>query len=396
MADSGDAAPSAPFEPRLDDDAPTRLGPLQRHRLLDAVLALTADLDLRVTLRHITEVAVELVGATYGALGVLDPERTHLSDFVTVGVDDATSEAIGQLPRGRGILGRLIREPEPLRLRDLTADAESIGFPPNHPPMRSFLGVPLYIDGGVYGNLYLTNKRDGDEFSEDDEEMVVGLAAVAAVAIANARLQIRAREVELLEDRERIARDLHDTVIQRLFATGLSLQGVVRLAGREEVAQRIEATIDELDLTVREIRESIFELQASGEADVRSLRRELLEVGEELHDALDTVPSFEFDGPIDTEIADDLHADVLAVVREALTNIARHADATKADISVVLDEETLTITATDDGQGPGPLRSNGRGLGNMATRAETRGGRFEIGPNKPTGTTLVWQVPLEG
>ena len=371
------------------------LGAPQRHRLLDAVLALNADLDLRVTLRHITEVAVGLVGASYGALGVLDPGRTHLSDFVTVGVDDATHEAIGQLPRGRGILGRVIREPEPLRLRDLTVEPDGVGFPPNHPPMHSFLGVPLYIDGEVYGNLYLTEKRDGDEFTEDDEEMLVGLAAVAAVAIANTRLQVRAREVELLEDRERIARDLHDTVIQRLFATGLSLQGVVRLAVLEEVAQRIEATIDELDLTVREIRGSIFELQASGEADVRSLRRELLQLGDELRSALGTVPSFEFDGPVDTDIDDDLRADVLAVVREALTNVARHADATQVDIVVVLDDETLTITAADDGQGPGPLRSNGRGLGNMATRAEARGGRFEIGPNEPTGTKLVWQVPLE-
>jgi signal transduction histidine kinase len=261
--------------------------------------------------------------------------------------------------------------------------------------MHSFLGVPIFVDGDVYGNLYLTDKRDGDEFKETDEEMVVGLAAAAAVAISNARLQIRAREVELLEDRERIARDLHDTVIQRLFATGLSLQGVVRLAVREEVADRIEATIDELDLTVREIRESIFELQPSTEVDVRSLRRELLRLGDELHNALGTVPAFVFDGPVDTEIDDELRTDVVAVVRESLTNIARHADATEADVTIALSEGLLTITATDDGSGPGPLRASGRGLGNMATRAETRGGRFEIGPNEPTGTRVFWQVPLK-
>ena len=199
--------------------------------LLQAVLAIGSDLDLEAMLHRIVESAVELVGARYGALGILDEAGVGLAQFLTVGVDDDTHHAIGHLPEGHGILGVLIADPRPLRLPDLRAHPDSFGFPPHHPPMRSFLGVPIKIRDQVFGNLYLTDKVDAAEFSELDEELVVGLASAAAVAVDNARLHVTVQSLALVHDRERIARDLHDTVIQRLFATGLSLQGTVRLVG---------------------------------------------------------------------------------------------------------------------------------------------------------------------
>ena len=211
---------------------PEVAGPQSLRELLDAVLVLGSDLDPPSMLRRIVEAAVGLVDARYGALGVLDDTGTRLSQFITVGIDDATHDRIGELPEGHGILGLLIVDAKPLRLPDLNAHPDSFGFPPNHPPMQSFLGVPVLVRGEVFGNLYLTDKTTAAEFSGVDEELAVGLAAAAGVAIQNVRLQARVQNFALVEDRERIARDLHDTVIQRLFATGLSLQATARgLAG---------------------------------------------------------------------------------------------------------------------------------------------------------------------
>src|SRR5918993_5677482 len=214
-------------------------GPRSLRQLLDAVLTVGMDLDLPAMLERIVEAAVELVGATYGALGVLDDSGTRLAQFITVGIDDETHRAIGDLPEGHGILGLLIVDAKPLRLPDLSEHPDSYGFPPNHPPMRSFLGVPIRVRDEVFGNLYLTDKTSAEVFTDIDEELVVALAAAAGVAIENARLHNLVREMALLEDRERIARDLHDTVIQRLFATGLRLQAAARLSQRPEVPKRI-------------------------------------------------------------------------------------------------------------------------------------------------------------
>ena len=200
-------------------------GAKQLRRLLEAVVNIGADLSPPTVLRRIVEAAVELVGARFGALGVLDGDRTRLVEFVTVGLSDPEVAAIGHLPEGHGILGLLIVDPTPLRLPDLTEHAHSFGFPPGHPPMTSFLGVPIFVRGEVYGNLYLTDKVGGEVFTDVDEELALGVAGAAGVAIDNARLHARVRELDMLQDRERIARELHDTVIQRLFATGLSLQG---------------------------------------------------------------------------------------------------------------------------------------------------------------------------
>src|SRR5829696_9799502 len=214
-------------------------------QLLDAILTIGLDLDLPAMLRRITQSAAELVDAQYAALGVLDDSRTRLSQFITVGIDDDTHRAIGNLPEGHGILGLLIVDAKPLRLPDLSEHPDSFGFPPHHPPMKSFLGVPIRLRDEVFGNLYLTDKATAEVFTDVDEELVVGLAAAAGVAIENARLHNRLQEMGLVEDRERIARDLHDTVIQRLFATGMSLQGTARLVRAEPGAAiaRIENAV---------------------------------------------------------------------------------------------------------------------------------------------------------
>jgi GAF domain-containing protein len=231
-------------------------GPRSLRQLLDAVLTVGSDLDLPAILQRIVQAAVDLVDARYGALGVLDESRSRLAQFITVGVDDETHRAIGHLPEGHGILGLLILDAKPLRLPDLREHPDSYGFPPNHPPMRSFLGVPIRVRDEVFGNLYLTDKTSAEVFTDVDEELVIGLAAAAGVAIENARLHARVQELALLEDRERIARDLHDTIVQRLFAIGLSLQGTVGLmrADPGTAVDRVQAAVDDLDLTVKHIR----------------------------------------------------------------------------------------------------------------------------------------------
>ena len=266
-------------------------GPRSLRQLLDAVLTVGSDLDLPAMLERIIGAAVDLVDARYGALGVLDETQSRLAQFITVGIDAAGRAAIGNLPEGHGILGKLILDAKPLRLPDLSEDPDSYGFPPHHPPMRSFLGVPIRIRDEVFGNLYLTDKTTADAFTDVDEELVVGLAAAAGVAIENARLHTKLYEVGMLEDRERIARDLHDTVIQRLFATGLSLQATSRLlrADPEAAAARIEAAVDDLDDTVKQIRTAIFDLDSVQSVGF-GLREELLAIAREATSTLGFAP----------------------------------------------------------------------------------------------------------
>jgi signal transduction histidine kinase len=368
-------------------------GPNQLRRLLDAIVGL-AELDLNVVLHRITEVAAELVDAKYAALGVLSTDRSHLSDFITVGVTPEEVEAIGDLPKGHGILGLLIVEPQPLRLPDLSEHPDSYGFPPNHPRMQSFLGVPIFVRGAVYGNLYLTEKRDGGGFTDIDEELVVGLASAAGVAIENARLHARVREVDLLEDRERIARDLHDTVIQRLFTIGLSLQGASRIAERPEVVDRIERAVAEIDATVREVRSSIFELLPTALAS-GGLRSQVRAVADELAEALGFGAGLRFEGAIDNAVDDELAVHVLAVVREGLANVARHANATTATVAIEVDDTALVVRVVDNGRGPGGGREGGRGLHNLSERAAQAGGEFKLVAQPEGGTAAIWRAPLQ-
>jgi signal transduction histidine kinase len=375
--------------------APEHAGARQLRRLLDAVMTVGSDLDLPLVLERIAESARELVRAKYCALGVLDPSRTRLSQFITVGIDEEQRQRIGNLPEGHGILGLLILEPKPLRLPDLREHPDSYGFPPNHPPMTTFLGVPLFVRGEVFGNLYLTEKEDGEVFNDVDEELAMGLAAAAGVAIENARLHEQFREMTLLEDRERIARDLHDTVIQRLFATGLALQGTARLSQRDDVKARIQEAVDDLDVTVRQIRSAIFELDTR-RMPGRSVRREILDLVADSVRALGFEPVVRFEGPIDAAVSDDVADHLMATLREALSNVAKHAHATRAEVLIHVDGD-LELRVVDDGRGGvvGPT-AVGHGMRNMGQRAQRLGGRLEVGAAPAgSGTLLSWCVPLQ-
>jgi signal transduction histidine kinase len=528
--------------------------------LLDAVIGIAADLSLDSVLGRIVRTASTLVDAQYAALGVLGRGREErLRAFVHHGLDDDVVTKIGSLPRGHGLLGLIIDRPEPLRLQDISAHPSSFGFPPDHPPMHSFLGVPVRTRGKVFGNLYLTEKRGGADFTEEDEHIVVALAAAAGVAIENAQLYeqaarrekwlsataeiagmlssggsahaalrtvaeqalevaeadlawivsvegerlvpqavagpdldadqlspirldgslagqvaasgqalsvenltqhrraaglttvaevpelgpavlvplrssvgvegvlalawrpdhvdradaldpalptrfaeqaaltlevARSREdqerLALFEDRDRIGRDLHDLVIQRLFAIGLGLQSVGRMAADPQVQQRLDRAVDDIDATIRDIRRTIFALAASpASADVQS---EISRMVDAAAQALKFRPSLEFRGPVRTRVPDDVAPDLLAVLREALSNASRHADASQVRVLVSAGDE-LTLSVIDDGRGipEGTVES---GLGNMRYRAEQRGGTFEVRSAAGQGTTLTWRVPL--
>lgn len=373
---------------------PVHASASQLRRLLGAVLQVGSDLELAAVLHRIADSARELVGAKYCAVGVLDPTRTFLSDFITVGLDDDTRASIGEPPKGHGILGLLILEPNPIRLPDLGQHPDSFGFPPNHPPMSSFLGVPIRVRGEVFGNLYLTEKEDGEPFTDVDEELAIALAAAAAIAIDNARLSTQSQEMRLLEDRERIARDLHDTVIQRLFATGLALQGAQRLTDRPELQERLAQAVDDLDVTVRQIRSAIFELDTR-RIPGRSVRREVLDLAGESVRALGYEPTVRFDGPVDAVVGDEVAEHLLATLREAIANVARHAEAGSCTVELRAGDH-LTLEVVDDGKGgvAGPT-AVGHGMRNMSHRAETLGGTLHVEPGPGgRGTLLRWTVPI--
>lgn len=519
--------------------------------LLRASQAVVEDLELEQVLRHIAEAALTLVDAQYGALGVIDRDG-RLEQFIHVGMPDDVALEIGHLPEGHGILGAVIESEHPIRLEDLGDDPRSVGFPAHHPPMRTFLGVPIRVRGEIYGNLYLTNRADGT-FSDEDEELVLALASTAAIAIDNARrfeesrrlqrlstalaeinaallapdagdvfgvlaervaslveadlvyivvpnlltghyrvetargigaeslegaeissprsaasramatggaavsegpldalsddprlaggatvavplvvggesagalcvtrdakgrrfspedlstlaefaaqaglalalAQARAdrQRLDLIEDRARIARDLHDNVIQRLFGTGLGLQALA--AKIPEHATKITAQVGEIDAAIADFRTAIFTLQTS---DPGSLRHRLLDVANELTPLLDSSPRIAFAGPVDLLVTGILADDVVAVVRESLTNVARHARAATTEVSVSATASHVTIIVDDDGIGMPERPARASGTANLATRARTHGGVCNIEPRSTGGTRVRWHVPLE-
>ncbi|WP_245154784.1 GAF domain-containing protein [Nocardioides sp. 1609] len=538
----------------LDEQARLRL-------LLDAVVTMAADLTLDGVLARIVSIASALVDARYAALGILSGgvERP-LRTFIHHGVTPGQVAEIGELPAGHGLLGLIIERPEPLRLHDIAAHPESFGFPPHHPPMSSFLGVPVRIRDQVFGNLYLTEKSGGIDFTEQDENVVVALAAAAGVVIENARLYERAaqrehwlaataeitrllasanlevdplqtvadlaREVSgadvswivvgagsdelvlrvvsgleadpvamrslaleeslassvvrtgeavsvddlaadtraldpsgllgwprlgpaivvplgsatgsegvlalawthqhrdrfhdvdsslpasfaeqaalalqvararrdqqrlaVLQDRDRIGRDLHDLVIQRLFAVGLGLQSTSRLTDRPEVADRLDQAVDDLDATIKDIRRSIFGLGAlESSAD---LQAEVTRLVERAAATLKFRPSLRFEGPVRTMVGEDVAPDLLAVLAEALSNASRHAAASAVDVVVAVTGAEVALTVGDNGRGlPEEWRESG--VANMRSRAEGHGGTFLLRSEPGGGTRLRWAVP---
>ncbi|MCK2213815.1 GAF domain-containing protein [Actinomadura sp. ATCC 31491] len=526
------------------------------HALLEAVVSVGSDLDLETVLRRIVETATKLVDASYGALGVVGQEQTLLQ-FIPVGLSDEEIAAIEHWPHGLGLLGLLIKDARPLRLGRISDHPESYGFPPGHPPMGTFLGVPIRVRDEVFGNLYLTEKRGGGEFDEEDEAIVIALATAAGVAVENARLyeesrrreswleassdlttrllsggdthevlammatrarqmsdadlvkillpdpagqrllvefeeglpedvladvsfpldstaagevfrtgrslcspdlldadsrlrdlgfgpelllplgageavrgvlalakcvgrmpfsaaDIRALEafggqaaialeladtrrdaerLSLLEDRDRIAKDLHDVVIQRLFATAMTLMSTVRLVEHPEASSRLQHAIDELDETIRQIRSTIFALQNPRESAAPSLRTQIVELVEGARGHLGFMPGLRMEGQLDARISGDLAEQLLAVLRETLSNVVRHAKATRADVAVEVSDGLLSLSVRDNGVG---LPSGGRrsGLRNLEDRATRLGGSFSAAPGESGGTVVSWSVPL--
>ena len=356
-------------------------------QLLDAMLSIASDLSLPTVLQRIIESACKLVDARYGALGVVG-EHGQLTDLVTSGVDDQTHQAVGRLPEFKGILGVLLGDPKPVRLRDLSEHPLAQGFPAGHPQMTSFLGVPIRGRDAV-GSLYLADKQSADEFSVEDERLAVTLAAASGVAIENTRLQSSLEHLAVLEDRERIARELHDKVIQRLFAAGMTLQTTLPIA-RSEVARHITQAVEEIDETIRDIRRTIFALEARSR---RGVRVDIFAHVDAAREMLGFTPELRLEGPIDSAVPETTADHLLATLYEALSNVAQHAGASKVDVVVEARDELLLLVA-DDGAGLPERLEPGQGLRNMERRALELGGRAEIRPGDGDGTVVEWRVPL--
>lgn len=367
--------------------------PIPAHQFADLVQAAAAvagQTDLTAVLFKTVETGMALTGATYGALGVLG-EHGVLVEFLHAGMDRSTVARIGSPPMGRGLLGTIARDQRTVRIDQITEHADSVGFPAHHPPMSSFLGVPISVGGRVFGNIYLTEKDDG--FTPDDESVVEALAVVAGAAISTARLQRRLRRVAIIEDRERIARDLHDAIIQDLFAVGLTIQAQLRLVGDSDVANALEGTVKRLDDAISELRRFIFDLRPPVWAG-RNLAREVTEVVETLAEAhhADVVTSFE--GPIES-VPTGVVEDAVQAVKESLSNALRHAGPERIEVGVRVEPDCLVVIVTDDGSGfePGAV-TYGMGIENLRTRAANAGGEATISSRPGKGTTVKVVFPI--
>ncbi len=368
--------------------------PEKLRHLLEAVLLITHDVELPTLLRTLISEACSLVNAQYGALGVLNEQRTGLEQFLTVGLNEEQERAIGARPSGRGVLGLLITDPKPLQLDRISDHRESYGFPPNHPPMTSFLGVPLRVRDEVYGNLYLTDKIGAERFTDEDEALAEALALATGIAIENHRLHDRVLTLGVLDDRDRIARDLHDRVIQRIYAVGMSLAGAARLEEVSQVHERVERAVDDLDSTITEIRSSIFEL---GETSMpEGLRHEVVHLADELGPMLGARPGVRFVGAVDNTVPQHVAEHILSVIREALTNAAKYAQASHFNVEIRVDDDIVLVEVVDDGQGfeLDSTGSAGHGLSNMRNRAEKLSGSFEIISQPGLGTRLIWSARM--
>jgi len=368
--------------------------PRQLHSLVDAILTLEADTDLTTLLRVIVEQATSMSGARYGALGVVSSDGQQLSEFITVGLEPAERAAIGAFPTGKGLLGRVLQDAEPLRVTRLSEHPDRSGLPANHPPMESFLGVPVRLGAGrVFGNLYLCEKIDGAAFTDTDEALVDALGRVAGLLIEKAQLRLQLTELTLANERERMARDLHDTVIQRLFAVGLMLQGASNAELPDSVKATLVGAVDDLDETIRQIRTTIFAMTSRSPHEELGVRRRFLALTDEVSQRLGLDVSLTFEGPVDTVLSEPLVEHALHVVREALTNVVRHANASSAEVAVMVTDAGLTLTVCDDGSGIDPVHdTGGRGLSNLASRALEFEGWCSAQPGPHGGTLVEWHA----
>jgi signal transduction histidine kinase len=370
--------------------------PQRLQALIDAMLLIETDANLSDLLRVIVEAASRLVGARYGALGVVTKDGETLSQFITYGIDEDTRAEIGALPHGRGLLGELIHFPEALRLDDLSTHPHSVGFPANHPPMQRFLGVPVRTSNGhVYGNLYLTDRIDGEPFSEEDEQLIDSFGRAAGLVIEQVTLRAHLREFTLSEERERMARDLHDTVIQRLFGVGLSLQLSLMATLDEPTQTRINNCINELDATIREIRTTIFEIDQD-ELNGTSLLNRVSALTDEVGARLNLDVALRVSPTVDALASSNCTRHAVQALREILSNIVRHSHATEVSVDVDVDaeEKMIVLSVSDNGKGFSFPVGPGRGMRNLTSRARELGGDCVIDSTPQRGTMVRWTAKL--
>jgi len=380
-----------------------RLGELQEREikqsrrlraLNEAGLALSAELETETLLHKIADLARVVGDAKYSALGTFD-ERGVVTRFYTAGISDDVRKRIGPLPVGRGILGLLPREGRPLRLRDLRQHPASVGFPPNHPPMTSFLGVPIRWRGESVGNLYLTEKQGGGEFAIEDEEALLALAAQAAIAIENARLYAQTSQMSALEERHRIGMDLHDGAIQSLYGLGLLIEDAsaqVDTAPPDAKAQ-LQRAVDRLNAAIADLRNYVLGLRPIRGSD-RPLRESLPTLG--AHIGTNALLNVDVTVEPDAESGLDQtgREAVFYVAADALGNVARHARARHAGLSLRRDGDVVVLEVVDDGVGYDMTTSvGGMGLRNMRERAFNAGARLDLTSTLGAGTRLQMRIP---
>jgi signal transduction histidine kinase len=362
-----------------------------------AVRGIAGLLPVDEVLQLIVDRVRPLVGAQYAALGIVDAGG-RIERFPTSGMDDATRHGIGALPEGHGMLGLIIRENRSFRIPDINTDPRRYGFPPNHPPMTSFLGVPITVKGITVGRVYLTNKIGADEFSEEDRSLVETFALHAGIAMENARLHEQLQRLAVVDERERISQDLHDGIIQNMYAVSLSLEDVPELMGndRDEAAARVERAIDSIHLAIQDIRNFIFGLRP-GLLEGTSLVGGLAALVEECRH--NTIIEIELKMPDAlVEPQSEITAQLLGIVSESLSNVVRHSRASRAKVSLAAldDGADLELAIEDNGIGFDPggvVRLGHQGLANTRARADQIGGTVTIDSRAAAGTRVIVLVP---
>ena len=366
--------------------------------LHEATLSMTAALDLPTVLRRVVEQSRAVIGSRYGAVAVVGPDG-GIDEFVTAGIDEETMARLGAPPTGHGLLGLVITERRPLRVADIAAHPNSVGFPSGHPPMRTLLAVPLVYQGTVVGSLYLTDRVDGLPFTPQDQETLDRFAAQAAIAVANARLYGELQRLSLVEERERISMDLHDGVLQTLYATGLGLEATLEDIDTEPgvAKEGVERAIERLHGTISDIRHYIFDLRAAQQDSGEGLHARLRQLLEGLpHSGVEL--ALQADG-FATEPPKRVQWECWHIVREAVSNAIRHAHCGRVTVELDSPPQGLLVRVKDDGAGFDPRTPAGeghRGLRNMRRRAAAIGGRLDVASAPGQGTVVTLSVPLRG
>jgi signal transduction histidine kinase len=360
-----------------------------------AIRGISGVLTIDRVLQLIVDAVRELAGAQYAALGIADATG-RIERFLTSGIGDRERERIGTLPQGRGLLGLIIKEGQSFRIADLATDPRRHGLPPHHPEMRAFLGVPVTFRGRPIGDLYLTNKQGAAEFSADDQLLVERFALHAGLAIQNARLSERVQALAVVEERERIGRDLHDDIIGRIYAVALSLDDIpeMMVSSPEAATARVDHAVEALNATIGEIRNFIFGLRP-GAQDVGGLTAALETLADEIRMTAPVDVVVEADDlPV---ISDEIAEELLKVAREALSNASRHADANRVSVELRAEGGQVRLEIGDDGRGfdpDAPRSAEHRGLANMRRRAEQLHGRLEVASGAGLGTRIIVLLPL--